>query len=252
MDQFLTPMSDGLFNLMKLRMERLNPPAGKTCRDPANPYTLEEVMASGLDILQGVFSSMDRKRDEACRLDMATSSTRELHGVHASARNNTNASETVVKQEDEGGILASMKDIFEQQAQQAQQEWQHIAALEKAFVKQQKTITSFLQQQQQQMQAQQYNPYNAPLAPSGFGSTPRQMNAGASLLSRMECWFCSKNRHMNADCPTRMDYLNTGKIVMVQGRAHLPDGGKFPVDIKDPLPKNLIDKYYLRQEKNMS
>ncbi len=30
-------------------------------RDPANPYTLEEVMASGLDVLQGVFSSMDRK-----------------------------------------------------------------------------------------------------------------------------------------------------------------------------------------------
>ncbi|PBK81198.1 hypothetical protein ARMGADRAFT_1039487 [Armillaria gallica] len=60
-DQFLTPMSDKLYNLMELRLERLNPPAGKTCRDPANPYTLEEVMASGLNVLQGVFSSMDRK-----------------------------------------------------------------------------------------------------------------------------------------------------------------------------------------------
>ncbi len=60
-DQFLTPMSDGLYNSMKLRIERLNPPVGKASRDPANPYTLEEVMASGLDILQGVFSSVDRK-----------------------------------------------------------------------------------------------------------------------------------------------------------------------------------------------
>ncbi len=115
-------------------------------------------MASGLDMLQGVFLSMDRKRDKAHGLDMAASSMRELHGVCRSARNNANASEAAVKQEDVGGILASMKDIFEQQAQQ---ERQHIAALEKAFVEQQKTITSFLQQQQQQMQVQQYNPYNA-------------------------------------------------------------------------------------------
>ncbi len=243
-DQFLTPMSDGLYNSMKLRMERLNPPAGKTSRDAANPYTLEEVMASGLDVLQGVFSAMDRKQDEVHGLDMATSSTRELHGVHSSTRNNANAGETAVKQEDVGGILASMKDIFEQQAQQAQQERQQIAALEKAFVEQQKMITSFLQQQQQQMQVQQYNPYNAQLAPSGFGSAPRQMNTGASPLSRMECWFCSESGHMNADCPTRMDYLNTEKIVMVRGRARLPDGGEFPADIKDPLPKNRINEYY--------
>lgn len=60
-DQFFTLMSDGLYNLMKLRMEQLNPPAEKTSRDPTNPYTLEEVMASCLDILQGVFSAMDRK-----------------------------------------------------------------------------------------------------------------------------------------------------------------------------------------------
>ncbi|PBL04222.1 hypothetical protein ARMGADRAFT_1022687 [Armillaria gallica] len=60
-DQFLTPMSDGLYNSMKLQLERLNLLAGKTSRDPANSYTLEEVMASGLDVLQGVFSSMDRK-----------------------------------------------------------------------------------------------------------------------------------------------------------------------------------------------
>ncbi|KAK0456976.1 hypothetical protein EV421DRAFT_1729484 [Armillaria borealis] len=52
-DQFLAPMADSLYNSMKLRMERLNPPTGKTSRDPANPYTLEEVMASGLDVLQG-------------------------------------------------------------------------------------------------------------------------------------------------------------------------------------------------------
>ncbi len=131
-------------------------------------------------------------------------------------RNNANVGETTVKQEDVGGILALMKDIFEQQAQQAQQERQHITALEKAFVEQQKTIMSFLQQQQQQqMQAQQYNQYNACPAPSGFGSAPRQMNAGASPLSRMECWFCGENGHMNADCLMRMDYLNTGKIVMV-------------------------------------
>ncbi|SJK99626.1 uncharacterized protein ARMOST_02934 [Armillaria ostoyae] len=97
-NQFLAPMADSLYNLMKLRMEQLNAPVGKTSRDPANPYTLEEVMASGLDVLQ-------------------------------------------VKQEDMGGILVSIKDIFEQQ---------QIAALEKAFIKQQKTITSFLQQQQQQ------------------------------------------------------------------------------------------------------
>ncbi len=110
-------------------------------------------------------------------------------------------------------------------------------------------ITSFLQQQQQQ---QQYNTYNVCLAPSGFGSAPRQMNTGASSLNRMECWFCSENRHMNADCPMRMDYLNIEKIVMVQGRALLPDRGKFPIDIKYPLPKNWIDKYYLQQEKNVS
>ena len=65
---------------------------------------------------------MDRKRDEAHGLDTATSSTRELHGVHASNRSNVSANEAAVKQEDVGGILASMKDIFEQQAQQAQQE----------------------------------------------------------------------------------------------------------------------------------
>ncbi|PBK63416.1 hypothetical protein ARMSODRAFT_894615, partial [Armillaria solidipes] len=52
-DQFLAPMADSLYNSMKLRMEWLNPPAGKTSKDPANPYTLEEVMASGLDVLQG-------------------------------------------------------------------------------------------------------------------------------------------------------------------------------------------------------
>lgn len=160
-----------------------------------------------------------------------------------------NAGETVVKQEDVGGILILMKDTFEQQVQQAQQKRQHIAVLEKAFIKQQKTIMNFLQQQ---MQAQQYNPYNTYLAPSGFSSVPRQVSAGASSLSRMECWFCGENRHMNADCPTRMDYLNTGKIVMVQERACLPDGGEFPADIKDPLPKNWIDKYYSQQEKNMS
>ncbi len=32
----------------------------------------------------------------------------------------------------------------------------------------------------------------------------------------------------------------------------LPDGGKFPADIKDPLSKNRIDEYYSQQEKNMS
>ncbi|SJK98943.1 uncharacterized protein ARMOST_02221 [Armillaria ostoyae] len=208
-DQFLAPMADSLYNSMKLRMERLNPPAGKTSRDPANPYTLEEVMASGLDVLQ-------------------------------------------VKQEDVGGILASMKDIFKQQAQQAQQERQHIAAIEKAFVEQQKTITSFLQQQQQQMQSQQYNSYNTRPASSGFGGAPRQMNSGASSLNRFDCWFCGESGHLNAECLTRMDYLNTGKIVMVKGRARLPDGGEFPADIRDPLPKNRIDEYYMRQEKNVS
>ncbi len=76
-DQFLTLMSDSLYSSMKLRMERLNPPAGKTSRDPANPYTLEEVMASGLDVLQGVFSAMDRKQDKVRGLDTAASSTRE-------------------------------------------------------------------------------------------------------------------------------------------------------------------------------
>ncbi|SJL18916.1 uncharacterized protein ARMOST_22518 [Armillaria ostoyae] len=235
-----------------LRMEQLNPPAGKTSRDPANPYTLEEVMASGLDILQGVFSSMDRKRDEACGLDTTASSTRELHGTQSGTRNNPSTGESAVKQEDVGGILASMKDIFEQQVQQAQQERQRIAALEKAFIKQQKTITNFLQQQQQQMQAQQYNQYNARPAPSGFGSAPRQMNSGASSLNRFDCWFCGESGHLNAECLTRMDYLNTGKIVMVKGRARLPDGGEFPADIRDPLPKNRIDEYYARQEKNMS
>ncbi|PBK87892.1 hypothetical protein ARMGADRAFT_1047540 [Armillaria gallica] len=79
-------------------------------------------------------------------------------------------------------------------------------------------IRSFLQQQQQQIQAQQYNPYNMHMAQPGFSSAPRQMNTGASLLSRLECWFCEENRHMNADCPTRIDYLNVGKIVMVQGK----------------------------------
>ncbi|SJL06985.1 uncharacterized protein ARMOST_10327 [Armillaria ostoyae] len=251
-DQFLAPMADSLYNSMKLRMERLNPPAGKTSRDPANPYTLEEVMASGLDVLQGVFSSMDRKRDEARGLDTTASSTRELHGTRSGTRNNSSTSESAVKQEDVGGILASMKDIFEQQAQQAQQERQRIAALEKAFVKQQKTITSFLQQQQQQMQSQQYNSYNARPAPSGFGSAPRQMNSGASSLNRFDCWFCGESGHLNAECPTRMDYLNTGKIVMVKGRARLLDGGEFPADIRDPLPKNRIDEYYVRQEKNVS
>ncbi|PBK58768.1 hypothetical protein ARMSODRAFT_983558, partial [Armillaria solidipes] len=223
-DQFLAPMADSLYNSMKLRMERLNPPAGKTSRDPANPYTLEEVMASGLDVLQGVFSSMDRKRDEARGLDTTASSTRELHGTRSGTRNNSSTSESAVKQEDVGGILASMKDIFEQQAQQAQQERQRIAALEKAFVEQQKTITSFLQQQQQQMQSQQYNSYNARPALSGFGGAPRQMNSGASSLNRFDCWFCGESGHLNAECPTRMDYLNTGKIVMVKGRARLPDG----------------------------
>ncbi|PBK82079.1 hypothetical protein ARMGADRAFT_1038858 [Armillaria gallica] len=100
-----------------LQLERLNPPAGKTSRDPANPYTLEEVMANGLDVLQGVFSSMDRKRDEACGLDTAAFSTRELHGVCASNRSNASVDEAAVKQKDVRGILASMKDIFEQQAQ---------------------------------------------------------------------------------------------------------------------------------------
>ncbi|SJL03035.1 uncharacterized protein ARMOST_06380 [Armillaria ostoyae] len=251
-DQFLAPMADSLYNSMKLRMEQLNPPAGKTSRDPANPYTLEEVMASGLDVLQGVFSSMDRKRDEARRLDTTASSTRELHGTRSGTRNDSSTGESAVKQEDVGGILASMKDIFEQQVQQAQQERQRIAALEKAFVEQQKTIMNFLQQQQQQMQAQQYNQYNARPAPSGFGSVPRQMNSGASSLNRFDCWFCGESGHLNVECPTRMDYLNTGKIVMVKGRAHLPDGGEFPMDIRDPLPKNQIDEYYARQEKNVS
>ncbi len=61
------------------------------------PYTLEEVMASGLDVLQGVFSAMDRKQDEVRGLDTAASSTRELHGVCSSMRNNANAGETAVK-----------------------------------------------------------------------------------------------------------------------------------------------------------
>ncbi|PBK71698.1 hypothetical protein ARMSODRAFT_973299 [Armillaria solidipes] len=121
--------------LAVLRMEWLNPPVGKISRDPANPYTLEKVMASGLDVLQ-------------------------------------------------------------------------------AFVEQQKTITSFLQQQQQQMQAQQYNPYNAHPAPSGFGGVPRPINSGASLLNWLDCWFCGESGHLNAECLMRMDYLNTGKIVM--------------------------------------
>ncbi|KAK0435980.1 hypothetical protein EV421DRAFT_1908262 [Armillaria borealis] len=216
----------------------------KTSRDPANPYTLEEVMASGLDVLQGVFSSMDRKCDEACGLDTAASSTRELHRTQSGTRNNSSTSKSMVKQEDVGGILASMKDIFEQQAQQAQQERQRIAVLEKAFVKQQKTITNFLQQQQQQMQAQQYNQYNARPAPSGFSSAPRQMNSGASSLNRFDCRFCGESGHLNAECPIRMDYLNTGKIVMVKGRACLPDGGEFPADIRDPLSKNRIDEFY--------
>ncbi|PBK97949.1 hypothetical protein ARMGADRAFT_1027332 [Armillaria gallica] len=119
---------------------------------------------------------------------MCSKSIRELHGVCTSNRSNASVDGAAVKQEDIGGILASMKDIFEQQAQQ---ERQHIAALEKAFVEQQKMITSFLQQQQQQIQAQQYNPYNTHPAQPGFSSAPRQMNAGASLLNRLECWFYS-------------------------------------------------------------
>ncbi|PBK58711.1 hypothetical protein ARMSODRAFT_1028039 [Armillaria solidipes] len=143
-------------------MEWLNPLAGKTSRDPANPYTLEEVMASGLDMLQ----------------DTTTFSMRELHGNRMGSRNDSSTSGSAVKQEDVGGILASMKDIFEQQVQQAQQEQQHISALEKAFIEQQKTIMNFLQQQQQQIQAQQYNQYNTCPTSSGFGSVPKQMNAG--------------------------------------------------------------------------
>ncbi len=53
-DHFLRPMSDELYDSIKRRLECLPVPAGKLERDRANPYTLDEVMSSGLEVMQGV------------------------------------------------------------------------------------------------------------------------------------------------------------------------------------------------------
>ncbi len=114
-DAFLAPMSNDLYRSIKLQLECLPVPMGLTRRENADPYTLKEIMEAGLRVLQGVFSSMDRKRDKARGIPMAATATWEQHRSMTATHNSPAVKDREVKQEEMGSIMAVMKDFMEQQ-----------------------------------------------------------------------------------------------------------------------------------------
>ncbi|PBK72215.1 hypothetical protein ARMSODRAFT_972874 [Armillaria solidipes] len=133
-DTFLAPMSDELYRSIQLQLERLPLPTGLTKRESADPYTLKEVMEAGLTVLQGVFLSMDRNRDEA-------------RGVPATARKSPVVEKQMVKQDDMESVMTVMKVFMEQQASMRDK---RLASLEKAMSEYQKDICVLLQNELEQ------------------------------------------------------------------------------------------------------
>ncbi|PBK70570.1 hypothetical protein ARMSODRAFT_974490 [Armillaria solidipes] len=127
-------MSDELYRSIKLQLERLPLPTGLTKRESTDPYTLKEVMEAGLTVLQGVFSSMDRNRDEA-------------RGVSATVCKSPVVEEQTVKQEDMKSVMTVMKVFMEQQASMRDK---RLASLEKAMSQCQKDICVLLQNELEQ------------------------------------------------------------------------------------------------------
>ncbi|KAG7448324.1 uncharacterized protein BT62DRAFT_918722 [Guyanagaster necrorhizus] len=225
-------MSDELYRSIKLQLERLPPPTGLTRRDNADPYKLKEIMDAGLTALQGVFSSMDRKRDEARGISTSTSIAREQHQSTTAAQNLPIVEERGVKQEEIGSVLAVMKDFMEQQTSASDK---RLASLEKAMMENQKSLMMFMQQQANRAQAPAYN------------SGPGAMGYGQNY-SRA-CFFCGDtDGHRSSECLVKASYIKAGKIEMVDGRARLPGGGEVPKDIRGQYVKEHIDKYYARMK----
>ncbi len=229
-DAFLAPMSNDLYRSIKLQLERLPVPTGLTKRENADPYTLKEIMEAGLRVLQGVFSSMDRKRDEARGIPTAATATREQHRSTTAARNSPAVEDREVKQEEMGSVMAVMKDFLEQQTSANDK---RLASLEKAMIENQKSILSFLQQQSSRPPVPSYEPAH------------RMNNYGQD--HRRACFFCGEtDGHISSKCLVKSSYIKAGKIEIVDGRPRLPGGGEIPKDIRGQYVKDRIDEYYAR------
>ncbi len=229
-DAFLAPMSNDLYRSIKLQLERLPVPTGLTKRENADPYTLKEIMEAGLQVLQGVFSSMDRKRDEAKGIPTAATATREQHRSTTAACNSPAVEDREVKQEEMGSVMAVMKDFLEQQTSANDK---RLASLEKAMIENQKSILSFLQQQSSRPPVPSYEPAH------------RMNNYGQD--HRRACFFCGEtDGHISSECLVKSSYIKAGKIEIVDGRPRLPGGGEIPKDIRGQYVKDRIDEYYAR------
>ncbi|KAK0193266.1 hypothetical protein F5146DRAFT_1133933 [Armillaria mellea] len=225
---FLAPMSDELYRLIKLQLEQLPPPMGLAKQELADPYTLKEVMEAGLAVLQGVFLSMDRKQDEARGVPTGATLSREQHRSTMAMCNSPAVEEQPVKQEEIGSVMAVIKDFLEQQTSVSDK---RLGSLEKAMLKNQKSILSFLQQQQTRVPGPSYEMPN------------RINNYGQNHLHA--CFFCGEtDGHILSECLVKSAYIKSGKIEIVDGRPRLPGGGKIPKDIQGQYVKERINEYY--------
>ncbi len=208
-------MSDELYRSIKLQLEHLPVPTGLTKRENTDPYTLKEIMGAGLVVLQGVFSLMDRKRDETRGIPMVATAAQEQHRSTTAMHNSPAVENRAVKQEEIGSVMAVMKDFMEQQTSVNDK---RLASLEKAMIENQKSILSFLQQQVSRAPGPSYEPAH------------RMNNYGQD--HRHACFFCGEtDGHISSKCLVKSSYIKAGKIEIVDGRPCLPGEGEIPKDI---------------------
>ncbi len=205
-------------------------PTGLTRRENTDPYTLKEIMEAGLQVLQGVFSSMDRKRDETRGILTAATATWEQHRSMTAVCNSPAVKDREVKQEEIESVMAVMKDFMEQQTSVNDK---RLASLEKAMIENQKSILSFLQQQVSRPPGPSYKPAH-------------RMN-NYRQDHRHACFFCGEtDGHISSECLVKSLYIKAGKIEIVDGRLCLSGGGEIPKDIRGQYVKDRIDEYYMR------
>ena len=65
-----------------------------------------------------------------------------------------------------------------------------------------------------------------------------------------QCHYCHQTGHFISSCPTRQAHLESGKIIVENGRVRFPDGKQIPWEPADKSPKDKVEEFHAVRETN--
>ena len=65
-----------------------------------------------------------------------------------------------------------------------------------------------------------------------------------------QCHYCHQPGHFIINCPARQLHLESGKIILKNGRVRFPDGKQIPWEPADKTPREKVEEFHAVKETN--